>query len=100
PRPPRATLFPYTPLFRSLAAKLLRESKELVSRIAGRVGYISETAFAKAFRRKRNVAPGQYRYGKLREAKLSRRTVAQRPTIAIRDRKSTRLNSSHVKISY
>jgi AraC-like DNA-binding protein len=47
-----------------LAAKLLRESMEPVSRIAGRVGYISETAFAKAFRRRRNVAPGQYRYGR------------------------------------
>jgi AraC-like DNA-binding protein len=45
-----------------LAAKLLRESGESVSRIAGRVGYISETAFAKAFRRRRKVAPGQYRY--------------------------------------
>ncbi len=49
-----------------LAAKLLRESMEPVSRIAGRVGYISETAFAKAFRRRRNVAPGQYRYGRTR----------------------------------
>lgn len=49
-----------------LAAKFLRESMEPVSRIAGRVGYISETAFAKAFRRRRNVAPGQYRYGRAR----------------------------------
>ncbi len=49
-----------------LAAKLLRESVEPVARIAGRVGYVSETAFAKAFRRKRNVAPGQYRYGRRR----------------------------------
>jgi len=65
-----------------LAAKLLRESKEPVSRIAGRVGYISETAFAKAFRRRRNVAPGQYRYGKVREAKLSRRTAAQRSAVS------------------
>lgn len=50
-----------------LAAKLLRESMEPVSRIAGRVGYISETAFAKAFRRRRNIAPGQYRYGRARK---------------------------------
>lgn len=49
-----------------LAAKFLRESMEPVSRIAGRVGYISETAFAKAFRRRRNVAPGQYRYRRIR----------------------------------
>jgi len=68
-----------------LAAKLLRESKEPVSRIAGRVGYISETAFAKAFRRRRNVAPGQYRYGKLREAKLSRRAATQRTSVLVSD---------------
>lgn len=49
-----------------LAAKLLRESMEPVSRIAGRVGYLSETAFAKAFRRRRKIAPGQYRYGRTR----------------------------------
>jgi AraC-like DNA-binding protein len=52
-----------------LAAKFLRESMEPVSRIAGRVGYISETAFAKAFRRRRNVAPGQYRYGRTRRGR-------------------------------
>ena len=45
-----------------LAAKLLRESREPVARIAGKVGYISETAFAKAFRRRRQQAPGEYRY--------------------------------------
>lgn len=57
-----------------LAAKLLRESMEPVSRIAGRVGYISETAFAKAFRRRRKIAPGQYRYGRSeRRARESRR---------------------------
>jgi len=44
-----------------LAAKLLRESNEPVARIAARVGYISETAFAKAFKRWRKSAPGQYR---------------------------------------
>ena len=50
-----------------LAAKMLRESVEPVSRIAGRVGYISETAFAKAFRRRRKIAPGQYRYGRAKK---------------------------------
>jgi AraC-like DNA-binding protein len=45
-----------------IAAKLLRESREPVARIAGKVGYISETAFAKAFRRRRKQAPGEYRY--------------------------------------
>lgn len=45
-----------------LAAKMLRESREPVARIAGRVGYLSETAFAKAFRRRRKMPPGAYRY--------------------------------------
>jgi AraC-like DNA-binding protein len=55
-----------------LAAKMLRESGEPVARIASRVGYISETAFAKAFRRRRKIAPGQYRYGR-----TARRASAQ-----------------------
>ena len=45
-----------------LAAKFLRESREPVARIAGKVGYLSETAFAKAFRRRRKMPPGAYRY--------------------------------------
>lgn len=45
-----------------IAAKLLRESREPVARIASRVGYLSETAFAKAFRRRRKMPPGAYRY--------------------------------------
>jgi AraC-like DNA-binding protein len=51
-----------------LAAKLLRESREPVARIASRVGYLSETAFAKAFRRRRKMPPGAYRYQRLRRA--------------------------------
>jgi AraC-like DNA-binding protein len=45
-----------------IAAKLLRESREPVARIASRVGYLSETAFAKAFRRRRKMPPGAYRH--------------------------------------
>ncbi|HEX7013061.1 MAG TPA: AraC family transcriptional regulator [Steroidobacteraceae bacterium] len=45
-----------------LAAKMLRESREPVAKIARKVGYVSETAFAKAFRRRRKIAPGAYRY--------------------------------------
>lgn len=64
-----------------LAAKLLRESMEPVSRIAGRVGYISETAFAKAFRRRRQIAPGQYRYGRS-ERRGRERRAAQAEVVA------------------
>lgn len=45
-----------------IAAKLLRESREPVARIAARCGYLSETAFAKAFRRRLGCSPGEYRY--------------------------------------
>lgn len=51
-----------------LAAKLLRESREPVARIASRVGYLSETAFAKAFRRRRKMPPGAYRFQRTRRA--------------------------------
>ncbi len=51
-----------------LAAKLLRESREPVARIASRVGYLSETAFAKAFRRRRKMPPGAYRSQRIRRA--------------------------------
>src|SRR3989442_7307760 len=69
-RPPRSTLFPYTTLFRSRAADILCDVR------------------GSAARRKR--VPGG---GRDRGAEPPRRA-------ADRDRKSTRLNSSHVRISY
>jgi transcriptional regulator GlxA family with amidase domain len=59
-----------------IAAKLLRESRETVARIAGRVGYVSETAFAKAFRRRRQLAPGAYRYVRRRELAAGAQTAS------------------------
>jgi AraC-like DNA-binding protein len=45
------------------AARLLRESDETVGRVARRVGYGSEFAFATAFRRRFGTPPGRYRRG-------------------------------------
>lgn len=45
----------------TLAARMLRESDEPLSAVADRVGYDSEFAFAKAFKRLRGQAPGNYR---------------------------------------
>jgi AraC-like DNA-binding protein len=59
-----------------LAAKLLRESREPVARIAVKVGYLSETAFAKAFRRRRKLAPGAYRYERLGPRRPSRAALS------------------------
>src|SRR5690349_25169269 len=73
-RPPRSTLFPYTTLFRSLERGL-----SLVAVDGGRlVGFAGQ-------------APVRGEIGEHRQSQRGGRH---------RDRKSTRLNSSHVEISY
>src|SRR3989442_7547673 len=69
-RPPRSTLFPYTTLFRSFAAGLVAQA----------VGDHGPVSIASAGL---EAVPGKQPH----------------PT-AVQDRKSTRLNSSHVRISY
>src|SRR5690349_23657853 len=74
-RPPRSTLFPYTTLFRSDTFGVLAIAQRSIRR--------------------------HIRY--LRQIGLMDRLAAERPldmTVAETDRKSTRLNSSHVEISY
>jgi AraC-like DNA-binding protein len=44
-----------------VAGRLLRQSDESLDAVAGRVGYTSEFAFAKAFKREYGLAPGRYR---------------------------------------
>src|SRR5256885_8265139 len=71
-RPPRSTLFPYTTLFRSDAGSWMKHGRrQYVSFEAGRV--LGTTRFGGDF-----VAPD----------------------LPMGDRKSTRLNSSHLVISY
>src|SRR2546430_9663546 len=75
-RPPRSTLFPYTTLFRSLeAAQRAQRSHDLVHRLLLRV---------RRPRRDREPHP----------------SPPVRHMLDERDRKSTRLNSSHSQISY
>src|SRR5690349_22739352 len=76
-RPPRSTLFPYTTLFRSE-----RRAVE-VERVA-----LDEVG-------RRHVAVEQPH-----EPVGQRRVAGRQPPAEVRDRKSTRLNSSHVEISY
>jgi AraC-like DNA-binding protein len=45
------------------AARLLADESLTVGEVARRVGYESETAFSKAFRRVFDTAPGTYRRG-------------------------------------
>src|SRR2546426_6984450 len=76
-RPPRSTLFPYTTLFRS---RRLPGPRRVEGRAAvtGRIGHGADNG--------NRVAP----------AVVGRRRRIKRPG----DRKSTRLNSSHLVISY
>src|SRR2546427_13256118 len=97
-RPPRSTLFPYTTLFRSLVARrgnATHETRiELQDRRDARVGEARDHIQSRRVRNRDLVEDERWQALDLREA------------IAIgllgneRDRKSTRLNSSHSQISY
>src|SRR3989442_10466242 len=76
-RPPRSTLFPYTTLFRSV---FLEAPEDRRLELGGRVG--------------KNLSDVERRVGGDRGEQRRHRSAAER------DRKSTRLNSSHVRISY
>src|SRR5438067_3579804 len=74
-RPPRSTLFPYTTLFRSLSFPAARQfAREMIGSAGTQL----------------NPSPSPKVFFCVRDA-LRRE---------LRDRKSTRLNSSHVSISY
>src|SRR5690349_23505213 len=78
-RPPRSTLFPYTTLFRSSPTQPVHRDQRAPARKLGEshaLGHVEEV------RRHDGARAGQLR----------------RPFVL--DRKSTRLNSSHVEISY
>src|SRR5690349_21927399 len=83
--PPRSTLFPYTTLFRSSGAG--RDWRERPRRQADLDGHAS-----------RDRAGGYEHHRCSHPDRASAPLVAQRLRRA--DRKSTRLNSSHVEISY
>src|SRR3712207_8264750 len=87
-RPPRSTLFPYTTLFRSPRGRLLR-------RRAG--GWCRARGLLCASVQLEAVGdPGCGEGGHDVLAALGE----VRPAVAVGDRKSTRLNSSHANISY
>src|SRR3712207_7219608 len=83
-RPPRSTLFPYTTLFRS---PFDREGQPLDI-----LAFEAEMRLAKA--------RGQARAQDLELAPLPRQPEFDAVPVDARDRKSTRLNSSHANISY
>src|SRR5256885_8601422 len=76
-RPPRSTLFPYTTLFRSISRRVMREHGGSDGVAAAALPPAKVAVFMIIARRRRAAA-----------------------TIRHPDRKSTRLNSSHLVISY
>src|SRR3712207_7512306 len=78
-RPPRSTLFPYTTLFRSSLGNVIDPWDVFEKQGADALRWAFYTS----------TNPGNAR-------RFSRNQVAE----AVRDRKSTRLNSSHANISY
>src|SRR5690242_21443331 len=93
PRPPRSPLFPYTTLFRSLAA-LVGALDPLVAAESERLGQAFD-ARVEAGAELDRLRPGRGRGEPFGEPACGR---ADEP--ALLDRKSTRLNSSHMSISY
>src|SRR5690606_41960564 len=80
PRPPSSTLFPYTTLFRSPCPFPLSSPAPYIHRGKGVHPFRGRSHFS---------------------AIIYKHAPGQNPTVPGRgDRKSTRLNSSHVKISY
>src|SRR5687768_17930166 len=78
PRPPRSTLFPYTTLFRSAGSAPPGESSPVLKSIPAK------------------AVPFTRLHQETHHAKRGVRVVC----VSRRDRKSTRLNSSHGYISY
>src|SRR3989442_6096305 len=84
-RPPRSTLFPYTTLFRS-RAPVAQLDRALASEAKGQ-----RFESSRAHHRGSSVGP---------LAQLVEQLTLNQRVQGSRDRKSTRLNSSHVRISY
>src|SRR5256885_4021457 len=94
-RPPRSTLFPYPPLFRSLYDALWRSPLARRPAVAALLSFALLTAAAYGLTR---VYSGRAAYLEL--GAMMGTIMAANVWRVIIDRKSTRLNSSHLVISY
>src|SRR3989442_11849258 len=82
-RPPRSTLFPYTTLFRSYRAPL----------VIGRIVDVLTDLHPAVLAHRQDAVILEQRLGARAGLRLDH-------VLEVQDRKSTRLNSSHVRISY
>src|SRR3712207_7197909 len=89
-RPPRSTLFPYTTLFRSLTGRITPDTTFPEGDFRAR--YFRDDRKREVFERAQAIAD---------DLDIG---IEELPEVALRyilrDRKSTRLNSSHANISY
>src|SRR3712207_7172670 len=92
-RPPRSTLFPYTTLFRSRIILNLREQGAPLPEAEGPRVFIAPVG-------KDEIGDEAKRRAIALADDLRARNVATQVGMGDRDRKSTRLNSSHANISY
>src|SRR3712207_8524770 len=86
-RPPRSTLFPYTTLFRSR----LPQQVGPLAHVDGLIGILQQARHLIVLVAVVVLSVGRYLIGAEERG---------RGGIRVRDRKSTRLNSSHANISY
>src|SRR5207249_6191227 len=98
PRPPRSTLFPYTTLFRSGADLQSRIPIE-DARKEHRPQRIANPVVRRGAARPRELVEVDRELA-ARHADARRADVQEEGNADVLDRKSTRLNSSHVSISY
>src|SRR3712207_7908955 len=92
-RPPRSTLFPYTTLFRS-RRPVLAADPALEAQLVDAAEHEGPVHFAGS-----GLVPAR-RVGHLHVRGDRQEPLQARHQVALRDRKSTRLNSSHANISY
>src|SRR5207302_10504415 len=95
-RPPSSTLFPYTTLFRSHVRGLTFVLDVVYNHFGPEGNYVGE--FAPYFTSKYATPWGDAI--DYEGAPAARQLVLENARMWFEDRKSTRLNSSHVKISY
>src|SRR5256885_15896613 len=97
-RPPRSTLFPYTTLFRSLNPTSRASTTSMPAPASARPTDRGRLSSART--RTASERPELITGDHLRSVRNGREDVVARHAVVLGDRKSTRLNSSHLVISY